>query len=127
MYKMPKNPIAVKASVFSESCPARLLINRISGKWSLLIIDLLGNKRLRNAQILRSIEGISQRVLTRTLRDLEEINIVARFDMQSVPPHVEYSLTVKGLSLRKKICSLDRWIENNMLELVDNVKEIQRY
>lgn len=127
MYKMPKNPNTVKATVFSGSCPARLLINRISGKWSLLIIDLLGNKRLRNAQILRSIEGISQRVLTRTLRDLEEINIIARFDMQSVPPHVEYSLTDKGLSLRKKICALDRWIENNMLELVDNVKEIQRY
>ena len=87
----------------------------------MLVIDLLGDRRLRNAEMMRMIEGISQRMLTLTLRELEDLHLIHRHDMQTVPPHVEYELTELGKDLRKTICSLDRWIEQNMLQLiVDN-------
>ncbi len=67
---------------------------------------------------MRLVEGISQKMLTQTLRELEEIQLVKRHDMQTVPPHVEYELTELGKSLREKVCAMDRWIEENMLEII---------
>lgn len=63
------------------------------------------------------IEGISQKMLTQSLRELEHMTLVARHDMQTVPPHVEYELTELGRSLRKQVYRLDRWLENNMREI----------
>ena len=125
MYYLPKDLEQVTPNVFRKACPARYLLQAISGKWSLLIIDLLGDQRLRNAEIMRMVEGISQRMLTLTLRELEALHLVRRHDMQSVPPHVEYELTDLGKDLHKAICSLDRWIEENMLELIADNENIQ--
>jgi len=120
MFELPENKEQVVANVFRKKCPARYLLNQISGKWSILIIDILDGKNLRNGALLRLIEGISQKMLTQTLRDLEEIKLVHRHDMNTVPPHVEYELTDLGKSLREKICAMDRWIEENMLEIISN-------
>jgi len=125
MYELPQDLTEVNADVFQEKCPARYLLNRISGKWSMLIVDALHNKNLRNGELMRIVEGISQKMLTQTLRELAEIQLVKRHDMQTIPPHVEYELTALGKSLREKICALDRWIEENMLELIVNTPSIQ--
>ena len=100
--------------------PARYLLNKISGKWSILIIDALNDKSLRNGELMRLVEGVSQKMLTQTLRELEEIKLVRRHDMKTVPPHVEYELTERGKSLREKVCAMDRWIEENMLEIISS-------
>ncbi len=121
---MPSDKSKVIPNVFRETCPARYLLNKISGKWSLLIVDILNDKSMRNGELMRSIEGISQKMLTQTLRDLEEIRLIKRHDMKTVPPHVEYELTDLGKSLRETICAMDRWIEHNMLEIVTNNKTI---
>lgn len=105
------------ASVFVKRCPSRLLLGKIANKWTLLIIDALAHKRSRNGELLRMIEGISQKMLTQSLRDLEQMALIARHDMQTVPPHVEYELTDLGRSLRKQVYRLDRWIEGNMREI----------
>jgi DNA-binding HxlR family transcriptional regulator len=125
MYELPQDLSQVKPNIFQENCPARYLLSKISGKWSMLIIDALHNKNLRTGELKRFVEGISQKMLTQTLRELEEIYLVKRHDMQTVPPHVEYELTILGRSLRKKICAMDRWIEKNMLELIANNQSIQ--
>lgn len=122
MYERPKDKSNQKADVFSEKCPARFLLDKISGKWSILVIDALNDKKLRNGELLRKIQGVSQKMLTQTLRELEAIKIVVRHDMQTVPPHVEYELTALGKSLRENICALDRWIEENMFEIVSTSK-----
>jgi len=57
-------------------------------------------------------------MLTQTLRKLEELKIVERHDKQTIPPHVEYKLTSIGISLREKVCALDRWVEQNMMEIL---------
>ncbi|MEM7223840.1 MAG: helix-turn-helix domain-containing protein [Pseudomonadota bacterium] len=107
----------VPASVFVRACPSRLLLGKLANKWSLLIIDALANKRRRNGELLRMIEGISQKMLTQSLRELEEMALVRRHDLQTVPPHVEYELTDLGRSLRKEVARLDRWLEDNMQEI----------
>ncbi|MBL1276707.1 MAG: helix-turn-helix transcriptional regulator [Ectothiorhodospiraceae bacterium] len=120
MFELPKENIT--PDVFREKCPARYLLNRVSGKWSILIIDILDDRNLRNGELMRLVEGISQKMLTQTLRELESIKLITRHDMQIIPPHVEYELTSLGKSLREKICAMDRWIEENMLEIISNNK-----
>ena len=122
MFELPIEKNLIKANVFHEKCPARYLLTEISGKWSILLIDVLSDKSMRNSELLRSIEGISQKMLTQTLRALQDIKLVNRIDMQTIPPHVEYHLTDLGLSLREKICAMDRWIEENMLEIIPEEK-----
>ena len=118
MYRLPKDPDNINGNVFHNDCPARFLLSKIAGKWSLLIIDALDGPPKRNSELLRHIEGISQKMLTQTLKELEEMRIVYRHDMKTVPPHVEYELTILGKDLREKICALDRWVESNMLDLI---------
>lgn len=124
MYKLPNDPAKISANVFNSSCPARFLLGTITGKWQLLVIDALAQRRWRNGELLRKIEGISQKMLTQTLRSLEDLKLVKRIDMATIPPHVEYELTAKGLELREKVCSLDRWVEENMQDLVKDAKQI---
>jgi len=122
IYKLPTDKKEIRANVFHKDCPARYLLTKISGKWSILLIDALSNKKMRNGELIRAVEGISQKMLTQTLRELEEIKIIDRIDMKTVPPHVEYHLTDLGLSLREKICAMDRWIEENMMEIIPEEK-----
>jgi len=122
MYKLPADRSEIKANVFHSNCPARYLLTQISGKWSILLIDILADKNMRNGELIRAIEGISQKMLTQTLRELENIKLVNRIDMQTIPPHVEYQLTELGLSLRERICAIDRWIEENMLNIIPEDK-----
>jgi DNA-binding HxlR family transcriptional regulator len=117
-FQLPANDADIKPNVFHQKCPARYLLEKISGKWSMLIIDALSDKRLRNGELKRVVEGISQKMLTQTLRELEDIRIINRIDMQTVPPHVEYELSSLGIALHEKICAMDRWIEENMMEFI---------
>lgn len=109
---------AIQPDIFDKACPTRELLNKLANKWSLLVIDVLERKRFRNGELMRVIEGISQKMLTQTLRELEELKLVTRIDMQTVPPHVEYELSKLGRSLRKEVCGLDRWIEKNMAAMI---------
>jgi DNA-binding HxlR family transcriptional regulator len=86
-------------NVFDQNCPTRQVLDCIADKWTVLIIRRLAEGTLRFAQLRRSVDGISQKVLTSTLRELERDGIVSRRIYASVPPKVEYSLTDLGQSL----------------------------
>lgn len=122
MFVLPKDEKDIDPNVFRKSCPARHLLGVISDKWSFLVIDALGEGPLRNAELMRRLDGVSQKMLTQTLRNLEEISLVDRHDKQTVPPHVEYSLTELGQGLRTRVCAMDRWIEDNMMEILPKEK-----
>ncbi len=124
MYQLPSDISKATPNVFNATCPARYLLSTLTGKWNLLVVDALSAGRWRNGELLRKIDGISQKMLTQTLRGLEDLNLVKRMDMGTVPPHVEYELTEIGKELRKKICSFDRWVEKNMLELIENSEDV---
>jgi DNA-binding HxlR family transcriptional regulator len=101
------------ASVFDRFCPARLIIDHLADKWAVLIVRRLADGTLRFAELRRAIDGISQKMLTSTLRDLERDGLVTRKLYASVPPKVEYTLTPLGGSLVNKVEDLCRWAEAN--------------
>lgn len=93
------------------SCPIALTITLIASRWKLLIIrDLLSGAK-RNGELLRTHEGLSQKVLTSTLKELEQTKLVHRTVFAEIPPRVEYSLTPLGLSLMPVILTLKDWGE----------------
>jgi DNA-binding HxlR family transcriptional regulator len=91
------------------SCEIRHLLDRLADKWSLLVVELLGNETLRFSDLRRQIDGISQRMLTLTLRNLERDGLVTRTVYPVVPPRVEYRLTPLGSSLLEAVAPLVAW------------------
>ena len=102
------------ASVYDRYCPARLIVDHLADKWAVLIVRRLADGTLRFAELRRAIDGISQKMLTSTLRDLERDGLVTRKLYASVPPKVEYTLTPLGGSLVNKVEELCRWAEANV-------------
>ncbi|GGW91563.1 winged helix-turn-helix transcriptional regulator [Streptomyces lomondensis] len=100
-----------------EDCQVRQILDRIADKWSLLVIALLENRRLRFTELRREIDGISQRMLTVTLRSLERDGLVKRTVHPVVPPRVEYELTSLGRTLHTTIQSLVTWTEKHQDEI----------
>lgn len=91
----------------------RDLLGRIADKWSLVVIDELGEDTMRFSQLQKKIGGISQKMLTQTLRELEKDGLVDRFVYAQVPPRVEYRLTEMGYSLGATVCGLWEWAADN--------------
>nr|WP_042196784.1 helix-turn-helix domain-containing protein [Kibdelosporangium sp. MJ126-NF4] len=94
-------------------CPVNDLFRRIGDKWSMLLVIMLGKRPYRYNELHRSVDGISQRMLTRTLRMLEDDGLVRREVFPSVPPSVEYSLTPLGVSLLEPLSALAEWAVRN--------------
>jgi DNA-binding HxlR family transcriptional regulator len=108
-------------------CPIKDLLSRIGDKWSMLVIMTLAkakDHRLRFSDMMREVSGISQRMLTTTLRYLERDGIVMRRLYPEVPPRVEYTLTKRGLGLLVPVKALVTWIEG---EWPDIEKARQEY
>jgi DNA-binding HxlR family transcriptional regulator len=97
--------------VYDAACPSRQVLALVANKWSLLLLPALRERPMRNGELLRRIGGISQKVLTQTLRELQRNGLVERLDLETVPPHVEYRLTPLGRSLSEALLAVDRWVE----------------
>jgi DNA-binding HxlR family transcriptional regulator len=100
-----------------EDCEVRQILDRIADKWSLLVIALLDRGTLRFTELRRGIDGISQRMLTTTLRQLERDGLVRRTVHPVVPPRVDYELTPLGVTLHETIQSLVTWTEAHQREI----------
>ncbi|MBF6100109.1 helix-turn-helix transcriptional regulator [Nocardia cyriacigeorgica] len=100
-----------------EDCDVRQILDRIADKWSLLTIALLAGRTMRFTELRREIDGVSQRMLTRTLRHLERDGLVRRTVYPVVPPRVDYELTPLGGSLHETIQALVTWTETHQREI----------
>ncbi|MFF5917925.1 winged helix-turn-helix transcriptional regulator [Streptomyces flavochromogenes] len=100
-----------------EDCEVRQILDRVADKWSLLVIALLDRRVLRFTELKREIDGVSQRMLTVTLRQLERDGLVKRTVHPVVPPRVEYELTPLGGTLHTTIRSLVTWTEQHQNEI----------
>jgi DNA-binding HxlR family transcriptional regulator len=107
-------------SVLEPQCPSRLVLDRIADKWTALVIQILASGTMRYAELQRAIGGISQKMLTQTLRSLERDGLVRRIVHPVVPPKVEYSLTRLGRTLIEPLHALCRWSEKHLAELQAN-------
>ena len=121
--RIKKGPMAKTAappSVLEPQCPSRLVLDRIADKWTALVIQILASGTMRYAELQRAIGGISQKMLTQTLRSLERDGLVQRTVHPVVPPKVEYSLTRLGRTLIEPLHALCRWSEKHLTELQAN-------
>src|SRR5262252_6783530 len=99
-----------KANVYNRECPSQGILALIGSKWSMLILCTLRAGPCRSHQIKRRLVGVSSKMLTQTLRELERHGLVARQDFGEVPPRVEYRLTELGRSLAALVVRIEDWV-----------------
>jgi len=111
------DPGIAAAAAGVAGCRVREILDRIGGKWSLFVIFRLGEGPQRFTALRRSVDGISQRMLTVTLRGLERDGMVGRTVYPTVPPRVDYTLTPLGRTLHDTACSLIAWADEHVSEI----------
>lgn len=94
---------------YNRTCPSRLVLDRIADKWTALVVGALAERTKRFGELRREVAGISQKMLTHTLRDLERDGLVDRRVHPTVPVTVEYSLTEVGRTLIRPLEALSAW------------------
>ncbi len=105
------------APFFGEYHRVSPILSRVGDKWSIILVMLLGNGPMRFNEIKRSVDGISQRMLTLTLKGLERDGMVTRTLFPTIPPRVDYELTELGRSAREPIAVLGHWIQTHLPEI----------
>ncbi|OQR59517.1 transcriptional regulator [Streptomyces maremycinicus] len=105
--------------VNAHACPVREVLDRVSGKWSVQILVAAAHGPIRFTELERSIEGISRRMLTLTLRNLERDGLVTRTVHPTVPPKVEYELTAVAQELHETLQRLTNWAERNRVYIAE--------
>ncbi len=103
-----------------DSAFIREVLDRIGDKWTVLIISTLGGGSLRYSELHASIPGISQRMLTQTLKNLERDGLITRTAYAEVPPRVEYELTDLGGSLMNAVMAMAGWAATHHSEIASN-------
>jgi DNA-binding HxlR family transcriptional regulator len=110
----PRSPTRVEQT---QTCEIRDLLDRLADKWSLLVVELLGEGTRRFTELRREIDGVSQRMLTLTLRHLERDGLVQRTVHPVVPPRVDYELTPLGATLLDAVAPLVAWTREHRTEI----------
>lgn len=114
----------VEYDAFLAACPSRKLLDRISDKWVTLILCALGNdgepRPMRYSELSRLLAGVSQKMLTQTLRSLERDGLITRTATPTVPVTVTYELTGLGLSLQQAVRGIKIWAEAHMDDVLAN-------
>lgn len=107
----------VEPNVLSQNCESRQALDRIADKWTCLIVYALLDGPRRHGELKRMIEGISQKMLTQTLRSMETDGLVKRTVIDVIPPHVEYGLTPLGQTLSGPLVAICQWAMDHLPEL----------
>ncbi|PKR88831.1 transcriptional regulator [Pleomorphomonas diazotrophica] len=100
--------------VFDDRCPTRMVLDRLADKWALLVLDRLQGGPVRFNQLRRDIRGLSQKVLSQTLKRLERDGLIERSVRPTVPVSVDYALTPLGRTLTETVAAFAHWAERNM-------------
>ncbi|MEP0799654.1 helix-turn-helix transcriptional regulator [Funiculus sociatus GB2-A5] len=111
---MPKFP---EPDIFNANCPTQQVLDTIANKWSVIVVYSLSFGTKRHSELQRQINGVSQKMLTQTLRNLERDGLVVRKVYPVVPPKVEYSLTPLGETLIEPLGTICKWAETHIDEM----------
>src|SRR3954464_13958000 len=111
-----------KADVYNVDCPSQNILALIGSKWSMLLMCALRVGPQRTHALKRRLHGVSAKMLTQTLRELERHGIVARRDYGEIPPRVEYSLTPLGRSLATLVAGIEEWVTANYTQMTGVVR-----
>jgi DNA-binding HxlR family transcriptional regulator len=105
---------------YLRDCPSRSLLALLADKWTMLTCCALGAGPMRFGELRRRLQGISQKVLTATLREMERAGLVRRDVYPTTPPRVEYSLTALGHTLGDPLSAIKHWAESHIPEVEEN-------
>ncbi|MEU8931536.1 helix-turn-helix domain-containing protein [Streptomyces sp. NPDC048409] len=104
---------------YERGCPSRDLLDQIGSKWAVLVLGELGrNGTSRFGRLRQTLAGVSEKMLTQTLRTLERDGLISRTVYPEVPPHVEYELTALGQTLREPLKALTEWSVLHIEEVI---------
>lgn len=103
-----------KYNAYAAACPTRQALDRIADKWTVLVVGLLEQRPHRFGELRKGIDGISQKMLTQTLKSLELDGLIRRRVEATVPVTVEYSLTTTGRTLAEPLDAIRRWAERHI-------------
>ena len=109
--------LTVQPNVLDQNCESRAALDRIADKWTCLVVYALVDGPKRHGELRRTIDGISQKMLTQTLRSMEADGLVHRDVKEVVPPEVTYSLTELGLTLKDPLTAICRWAMEHLPEM----------
>ncbi|WP_324625984.1 helix-turn-helix domain-containing protein [Acinetobacter sp. MD2(2019)] len=107
-----------KGYVLSNQCPSREILEHLTSKWAVLVLRSLGDGIQRFSELKRRIEGVSEKMLTQTLKMLEKDGFITRTVYPEVPPKVEYELTKIGQQAERQLDLFVSWIEENLDEII---------
>lgn len=113
-------------NVLLSQCPSREILHQITGKWGLLVMLVLKNGTKRFGELRREVQGVSERMLTQTLQQLEENKMLLRKSFNTVPLHVEYTLTPLGEEAAGKIKELVDWLQFNIGDILVNKMTLEK-
>lgn len=102
------------ADPYQRNCPSRQVLDRIGDRWTVLVVGALTEGPLRFSQLAARVDGVSQKMLTQTLRALERDGLVTRTVYPQIPPRVEYELTKAGITLQEPLKALADWATTHM-------------
>jgi DNA-binding HxlR family transcriptional regulator len=105
-------------NAYSADCPTRQILDRVGDKWAVLILLLVRDEPMRFNALRRTIEGISQKMLSQVLKSLERDGLIRRRAIATVPVTVEYSITPLGATLAGAVDPLREWAEKNLKEVL---------
>lgn len=108
-----------RPDAYAARCPTRLVLDRIADKWAVLVLGLLADGPVRFNSLRRSIEGVSQKMLSQTLKNLERDGLVSRTAYPTVPVTVEYAVTPLGRTLAETLDQLRVWAETHIRAVED--------
>jgi DNA-binding HxlR family transcriptional regulator len=106
-------------NVMSVTCPSRVVLHRIGARWTVFVVNALEHGPLRFTALVVKIQGVTPKVLTETLRAMEEDGLLARVDYAEQPPRVEYGLTDLGRSLLIPLRAVREWAETHVTEILE--------
>ncbi len=99
---------------YQAECPTRIILDRIADKWTVLLLTVVAEQPTRFNALRRRVDGVSQKVLSQTLKSLERDGLVTRHAYPTVPVTVEYAITPLGASLERTLAPLARWASENI-------------
>lgn len=108
--------------VLSAQCPSREILQHLTNRWGVLVMIVLMKGTKRFSEIRREIDGVSERMLTQTLQQLEQDGMLNRKSYNTIPPHVEYSLTDYGKEAGSRLAYLVDWLEENLVGILKEKK-----
>ncbi|MCY1322683.1 HxlR-like helix-turn-helix [compost metagenome] len=124
--KPPWGACLMEYDVYIQTCPTRLVLDRLADKWAVLVLGKLDEQPVRFNQLKREIDGISQKVLSQVLKKLERDGLVSRSVYATVPVTVEYAITPLGRTLTSTVAALTRWAEDNIEAVLEAQQKYDR-